>query len=101
MNDQTCNGWTNYPTWRVSLEFFSDIEEEELKEIFGDKPEDMTMLDVEGYLEDIVLDHISNDAKEGSIAHSYAYAFVNQVNWYEITEHLYNRYQETLEMEGV
>ena len=101
MNDQTYNGWTNYETWRVSLEFFADIDEEELNEIFDDKPEDNPMLDVEGYLEDIVLEHINNDAKEGSIAHSYAYAFVHRVNWYEITEHLYARYQETLETEEV
>jgi hypothetical protein len=101
MNDQTCNGWTNYPTWRVSLEFFADTDEEELIEIFGNNPKDIPMLDVEGYLEDIVLEHINNDAKEGSIAHSYAYAFTANVNWYEIAEHLYQRYQETLDTEGV
>jgi len=98
MNDQTYNGWTNYETWRVSLEFFADIDEEELKDMFGNNDEEDPMRDVWNHLADIVLDHISNDAKEGSIAHSYAYAFVNSVNWYEITEHLFAQYQETLEV---
>ena len=94
---KTYNGWTNYETWRVSLEFFSDIEEEELKEMFGNNPKEIPLCDVEGYLEDIVLETINNDAKENSIAHSYACAFIDTVNWYEIAEHLYKQYEETLE----
>jgi hypothetical protein len=25
MNNTTCNGWTNYATWRVQLEIFDNV----------------------------------------------------------------------------
>ena len=32
----TYNGWTNYATWRINLEIFSDIP---LEDYFGHKPD--------------------------------------------------------------
>ena len=63
------NGWTNYATWRVSLEVFDD------PSIF--KGYDS------GSLRDY-LEHILDLDCENDLTLSYAMAFINQVNFYEI-----------------
>jgi len=68
---QTYNGWTNYSTWRVMLENF-DGEERKLK---ADECKEM----VEEYLE-LQCDN--------ELTLSYALAFLNDVNWYEISDAL-------------
>lgn len=67
----TYNGWTNYSTWRVMLENF-DGEERRL-----DAQECKEM--VEEYLE-LQCDN--------EMTLSYALAFLNDVNWYEISDAL-------------
>lgn len=68
---QTYNGWTNYSTWRIMLENFDgysgQLEAKECKEL------------VEEYLE-------VNCGNELTL--SYALAFLNDVNWYEISNAL-------------
>ena len=68
---QTYNGWTNYSTWRIMLENFDgeerQLEAQECKEM------------VEEYLE------INCD---NELTLSYALAFLNDVNWYEISNAL-------------
>jgi hypothetical protein len=67
------NGWTNYATWRINLEIFDgyDPEGQEVdQEWCKDFAESMVFCDI-----------ISN-----SLAHSYASAFLSDVNWYEIAE---------------
>jgi len=67
----TYNGWTNYSTWRIMLENFDGeerkLEAEECKEM------------VEEYLE-LQCDN--------EMTLSYALAFLNDVNWYEISDAL-------------
>ena len=67
----TYNGWTNYSTWRIMLENFDgeerQLDAEECKEI------------VEEYLE-LQCDN--------EMTLSYALAFLNDVNWYEIADAL-------------
>ena len=67
----TYNGWTNYSTWRIMLENFDgeerQLDAEECKEI------------VEEYLE-LQCDN--------EMTLSYALAFLNDVNWYEISDAL-------------
>ena len=69
------NGWTNYATWRVNLEIIGDIEFEthqtadSLKEI----------------VESIALDQLP---KHVGLAYDYAEAFIDQVNFDEIAEHV-------------
>ena len=80
MTDNKYNGWTNYPTWRVNLEIFdgydviADIHNNEIEEVEADWCRD--------YAEEIVLGEIDDK----SLAHSYAYAFLSDVNWHEIAE---------------
>jgi hypothetical protein len=66
---ETYNGWTNYATWRVNLEFFDDGAPEYYK----------TAQEMREYVED----YIDQETADG-IAKSYAYAFLSDVNWHEI-----------------
>tara|TARA_R100000951_G_scaffold110973_1_gene109461 strand:+ start:1365 stop:1655 length:291 start_codon:yes stop_codon:yes gene_type:complete len=71
------NGWTNYATWRVNLEILGDIDWN-----YEDKP------NVE-YLEDIVENCVfDNLAERNGLAVDYARAFLNEVNYHEILEHI-------------
>jgi len=72
--ENTYNGWTNYATWRINLEFgFSNddnyigTDAEELKEIVEDSLE---------------------DACSNELTLNYALAFIDDVNWDEIARHI-------------
>ena len=65
----TYNGWTNYATWRINLEFFEDYQS------FAEFDADDLRRHVEAVL-----------AYEGSgVVLDYALAFVQDVNWHEIS----------------
>lgn len=68
MDTQKYNGWCNYATWRINLECFDGWE---------------GSLDPE-LAEEIVTEHIYETSQEG-IARDYALAFIEQVDFYEIT----------------
>ena len=77
MSDKGYNGWTNYATWRVNLEILGDIDWN-----YEDKPT------VE-YLEDIVENCVfDNLAERNGLAVDYARAFLANVNYHEILEHI-------------
>jgi len=67
------NGWTNYETWRVNLEFFDGLEIDE----------DFTPETLQEMLEE----HITEQTDNG-LAQDYALAFINDVNYHEILESL-------------
>jgi len=70
------NGWTNYATWRVNLEIF-DGWDTDGQEYTPDA------------LQDIVEDLLAEDVKDtANLAYSYANAFITNVNWHEIAEHI-------------
>ena len=70
------NGWTNYATWRVNLEFFDGYDLSWLEP--GEK------VDAE-FLKSQLMDYIDQGC-ENSLTRSYASAFVNDVNFYEIAK---------------
>ena len=70
--DKTCNGWTNYATWRVNLEFFDDGASEYYK----------TAQECRDYVESVV------EEQSDGIALDYALAFLSYVNWNEIASHI-------------
>jgi len=72
MENTKHNGWTNYATWRVNLEFFDDGAGEYYK-----TPEECC-----GYVVSVI-----EEQAEG-IALDYALAFLSDVNWHEIAEHM-------------
>jgi len=73
MKEEKYNGWTNYATWRVSLEIFDES---------PDTWEEITADDCKEYAEMVV--GFSADG----FALEYALAFLQEVNWQEIAEHL-------------
>ena len=69
----TYNGWTNYATWRVALEFFDGCH---------DFYKNYTSQDLQDCVEEML--------SEGSnqLASNYALAFISEVNWHEISSHI-------------
>ena len=80
------NGWSNYETWRVSLEFFdgylSDINQNGATES-GAREE----IQAES-LKDFVEECLAGEASARSTVYSYALAFLEDVDWREIEAHL-------------
>lgn len=76
------NGWTNYATWRINLELVDPLQYEksecdiEFKDLY--ELSETIKSDIEDYLSD----------NSGGICLDYAEAFISQVNWYEIAEHI-------------
>ena len=87
-NDKTYNGWTNYETWRVNLELFDSSH---FLENDGYSWNDT--YDLKNELCEYVEEFIIESTREG-LARDYALAFLADVNWYEIAEHLQLDYAE-------
>ena len=81
MSDQTYNGWTNYATWRVNLEM-----------IDGMQPSDFGFEGLDAYdLSQCLKDHaeqLIDETTNDGLAKDYALAFLADVDWQEIAEHL-------------
>ena len=69
-------GWTNYATWRVNLEVFD-----------GYEPDEAVDAD---YIKDMLEEAIETNP---DLAISYALAFVNDVNYYEIADSINETYE--------
>jgi hypothetical protein len=79
MKEETYNGWTNYATWRVALEMFDESPE---------AWEEITADDCKDYAVDVISDGADGFALE------YSLAFLQDVNWQEIADHLNERLRE-------
>jgi len=87
MTDKTYNGWTNYETWRVNLEIFDGFTLEDLNTVEVEPYEVGQYL--KDYAEEIVfLDSHIGGKTPSSLIEDYARAFLQNVNWYEIAQHL-------------
>jgi len=71
---KTYNGWANYATWRINLEVFDGME-------FDEK------VDAE-MLKDLAEEIIFDNGEATDLCENYAMAFLNDVNWYEIADHI-------------
>lgn len=83
------NGWTNYATWRVNLEIFDGYGPYDAGHDSSTSAYDLGLS-----LKDIAEELLANDANEGSLAYSYAMAFLSDVNWTEIARHMIEAYAE-------
>ena len=73
--NETYQGWTNYQTWRINLELFDGYETE-------------TEVDAD-YCEELAEEYIFSLATDDTtLMEDYARAFISDVNWYEIAEHI-------------
>ena len=74
-------GWTNYETWRIALEFFDDFHNE-----YGINDPYELGQQLKEIVEETLENSVNNDS--GNLALSYALSFVESVNFREIAEHL-------------
>ena len=81
--DSRHNGWTNYATWRVNLEIFDDFDPSGFAGDFRENDVEALAECLKDYADEVV----TGAAPEG-LAADYARAFMADVNWYEIAEHL-------------
>ena len=84
MSDTKYNGWTNYATWRVNLEVFDGMD---FRDVLGNRETGAWAIGQEckAYAENLIYEA---GGGKGNIAVDYAMAFLSDVNWYEIAEHL-------------
>ena len=73
MTNETYNGWTNYITWKINLEFFDGFEAEEI----------VTGLDLQMMVEE----HIEENS-EDFFVNDLACIALEGVNWDEIATHI-------------
>jgi hypothetical protein len=91
MSDKTYNGWSNYETWRINLEIFDGVTLEDMNTVEVDPYELKNYL--QEYAEEIVfLDSHIGGKTPSSLMEDYARAFLSDVNWYEIAQHMVNDY---------
>jgi hypothetical protein len=95
MKDTTYNGWTNYETWRLNLEVFDGFDPSEYYSAFN--PDDAYELgqSLKAYAEEVIFD--CAEVPQG-LAHDYAMAFLDAVNWREIAQHMIDEF--VAEQEG-
>ena len=94
MTDTKYNGWTNYATWRVNLEWFDGANWNDY--YIGSFPEPY---DLGLALKEHIEDFIYTSGGDGNVAVDYALAFLSDVNWYEIAEHMIDDYAEPEDIE--
>lgn len=93
MEKQTYNGWTNYATWRVNLEVFDGQDHSDTWCGFSD------VYDLSQALKDYVEKTLIHEMTPDGLAKDYALAFLSDVNWYEIAEHIFAEIAEDVEAE--
>jgi hypothetical protein len=81
-NENRYNGWTNYATWRVNLELFDAIDSRYLTDEVGIADTYTLSKRLQEFAENVI-----SDSGEG-LAVDYARAFLAEVNFYEIAQHL-------------
>lgn len=86
------NGWTNYATWRVNLEMIDGIEP---REMGWHRLDRFDLADcLKEYVQEMLEMQVEGKKGGMSLIFSYAMAFLSDVNWREIAEHMIDAYAE-------
>ena len=93
MQDKNYNGWTNYATWRVNLEMFDGINPHEYGSFSDAVAGEGDAYQLARLLKDWAEEIICETSSEG-LALDYALAFLSDVDWDEIAEHMVADYCE-------
>ena len=91
MQNKTYNGWTNYATWRINLELFDGVNAYQLSGRYFKASEDGDVRQYARDIKDLARDYAENIIIETStegLARDYALAFLSDVDWWEIANHL-------------
>lgn len=85
------NGWRNYETWRVALEWFDDTES--VLESFDERP---TVNELADYLSGTIDEAIALAREEATwgILLDYAESFLSEVRYSEIAENMLEEWDE-------
>ena len=86
MTDTKYNGWTNYATWRVNLKIFDNWSFGDILGYEDEEPENTDAHEMADILKTYVEELIDEQSPADGIAHAYAMAFLNDVNWIEIAQ---------------
>lgn len=110
MSDKKYNGWTNYETWRVNLEF---VNEEDYNDYLVDMTDDHPVVlgksrkvgkacreeiayklsqEIKERVEEYIDANMHDDTLAGWVG-----AFVSEVNWYEIAQGMAESHAEWME----
>ena len=81
LNDNKCNGWSNYATWRINLEILSDHD-------FAQQVLECGQLPTVEYLKEVVENCVFENHGSLGLVEDYARAFICEVNYHEILEHI-------------
>jgi len=108
MTDTTYNGWSNYATWRINLEIFDGVSLEDFSGVVDKftEEEDGEMAErtiicepyvfasqLSDYAEEIIFQGVRYDERRPSnLMEDYARAFLQDVNYIEIAEHMIEDY---------
>ena len=101
-DDQTYNGWagngtrsTAYATWRIMLELVDDYvncNREEYESTWDSKPD---AYDLAESIEENTREFVrGDDYDEKAVSTQYAMAFLDNVNWMEIAEHILSDWED-------
>ena len=97
MSDNKYEGWTNYATWRINLELLGDYDW--ANEVL--ESDDESWRPNVDYLEDLVENWVfENHTGSLGLVEDYARAFVDQVNYHEILEHILENIDNELKARG-
>lgn len=91
MEQEKYQGWTNYATWRINLELWDDDSWiKDFEPVAG-------IYELSEYLKDTTDEILTGygEYNEGA-ALDYARAFVSEVNFYEIAEHIAEDYPQII-----
>lgn len=98
MKDEKYNGWTNYETWNFSLwnDFYSLAEEFDYLQDELAEDRDGVIRQIENALEEQTEEMCPFDLSGASFYHDIFGAALQQVNWYEIAEHVVEQMEERI-----
>ena len=85
--DTRYNGWTNYATWRINLEIFDGRTVSDYAHGVDEAAELGPML--QEHTEELI-----ESSTTAGLARDYAMAFLSDVDWREIAEHLIGEAEE-------
>ena len=88
MSEKTYNGWTNYATWRINLEIFDGISLDDFDGIEDKVDPNLVCAYTLGEALKERAEYYIECSSDKGIARDYALAFLSDVNWHEIAEHM-------------
>ena len=83
--ETTYNGWTNYATWRINLEIFSDCD---WADVTPETDIHELVEDLKASLEMYIDESFGSSSSRNSLVRGWVDAFVIDVNFYEIADHI-------------